>query len=438
MIDALVPALLAGLAACLGAAAFYCHRCYRRERLRRERLELTLDNLQLGVCVWDHDLTLVFCNQPYIAMKQTTRQFMKPGRKYREVLEERIAVGDYVGDPQEYIERTIANVTSSAGSSQVASLASGTVIEIVSKPIGRQFLVTLSDITSRFRAEELNRSRTLAISQAAREFSASLEQTVTGINKNIENLNLIATEMLQCSEQTSSRAATASASSKQASSQVSDVSIATSKLAQSIEEVCKHVVRSTGAAEDALSQTLKTEKQMATLDSVIQGVDKVVELIRDVASQTNLLALNATIEAARAGDMGKGFEVVAAEVKSLAFETSKATDDISKRILTVQTSAAAVSGAMKHLLDRISELGQFAHKVDSEMTLQSEAIRGISSNVEVTLAEAKRVSEILEEALESARTTYHAAEVVKGSSSDLQSTVVAFKTEVNKFINAVA
>ena len=111
-------------------------------RFCRERLELTLDNLQLGVCVWGRDLSLVVCNQPYIAMKQTTWEFMKPGRKYREVLEERIALGDYVDDPQEYIAQTIENVTSSTGSSQVGSLATGTVIEIVSKLIASQFDAT--------------------------------------------------------------------------------------------------------------------------------------------------------------------------------------------------------------------------------------------------------------------------------------------------------
>ena len=75
---------------------------------------------------------------------------------------------------------------------------------------------------------------------------------------------------------------------------------------------------------------------MRTLSAASADIGKVVQLIQAIAEQTNLLALNATIEAARAGEAGKGFAVVASEVKQLATQTSKATEEISGRIHAVQ------------------------------------------------------------------------------------------------------
>jgi DNA-binding winged helix-turn-helix (wHTH) protein len=102
--------------------------------------------------------------------------------------------------------------------------------------------------------------------------------------------------------------------------------ISEEQLKESINEICQRVVQSTVAVNEAISETTRTRNNIVELENIVQKIGDVVELIGKVAAQTNLLALNATIEAARAGDIGRGFEVVAAEVKSLGRETPSATD----------------------------------------------------------------------------------------------------------------
>jgi methyl-accepting chemotaxis protein len=136
------------------------------------------------------------------------------------------------------------------------------------------------------------------------------------------------------------------------------MSSAGEELVTSIEQVERNVRKATEVANEAHALTQQANEAVNRLARSSDEIGKVIKVISGIAEQTNLLALNATIEAARAGSAGKGFAVVASEVKDLAQGTSRATDDVTKLIDTIQgdaTSVVDVLAAIGTIVERINE-----------------------------------------------------------------------------------
>ena len=128
------------------------------------------------------------------------------------------------------------------------------------------------------------------------------------------------------------------AASEEASTNVQSVASATEQLSSSVNEISRQVQESARMATEAVGQARITNDRVSELSKAASRIGDVVELINTIAEQTNLLALNATIEAARAGEAGRGFAVVASEVKALAEQTSKATGEIGQQITGIQAA----------------------------------------------------------------------------------------------------
>src|SRR5438128_8952580 len=135
-------------------------------------------------------------------------------------------------------------------------------------------------------------------------------------------------------------------------------------------------------AESAVAQAEETDGRIGKLSRAAQEIGDVVKLITAIAEQTNLLALNATIEAARAGDAGRGFAIVATEVKSLASQTAKATDEISNHISLMQGATQESVAAIKQIGTTIAQISNIASSIAGAVEQQSTATQEIARSVQ--------------------------------------------------------
>ena len=138
-------------------------------------------------------------------------------------------------------------------------------------------------------------------------------------------------------------------------------------------EISRQVAFALSISEEAVTQADQTNKVISGLAAAAQKIGQVVELINNIAAQTTLLALNATIEAARAGEAGRGFGVVAGEVKKLANDT-KAT------LGQTQSAIAGIEGSLR-------ELGAIIEATKKEFSEEGERYKQVIDNVEEIFAQ---------------------------------------------------
>ena len=173
--------------------------------------------------------------------------------------------------------------------------------------------------------------------------------------------------------------------------------------------------------------------KIAKLGESSLEIGKVIKVITGIAEQTNLLALNATIEAARAGEAGAGFAVVASEVKELAKETAKATEDISRKIETIQLDTkGAVEGIteISKIVAQISEIqGSIAGAVEEQTATTNEISRNIADVATGNQEIARNVTGVAT----AAKSTTEGAEYTNKAAGELARLATTLQSLVRQF-----
>jgi methyl-accepting chemotaxis protein len=164
-------------------------------------------------------------------------------------------------------------------------------------------------------------------------------------------------------------------------SSVDTVAAGSSQMEQAIREIATNATQAARVAGQAVTVAEATTRTVGKLGDSSQEIATVVKLINGIAEQTNLLALNATIEAARAGEAGKGFAVVASEVKELAQETARATEDISRRVEAIQADTAGAVDAIGQISSVIGEINDFQATIAAAVEEQTATTNEMNRNV---------------------------------------------------------
>ncbi|GAB6900272.1 methyl-accepting chemotaxis protein [Kineosporia succinea] len=194
-------------------------------------------------------------------------------------------------------------------------------------------------------------------------------------------LTQVAGEVSRSATQTSEQAGVVSRTADEVSTNVQSVAAGGEEMTVSIAEIARNAQEAARVATGAVAAVESTTGTMNKLGDSSREIGDVVKLITSIAEQTNLLALNATIEAARAGDAGKGFAVVADEVKQLAQETARATEDISKRVETIQEDADSATSAITEIANVIAQINEFQTTIASAVEEQTATTQSINAGV---------------------------------------------------------
>ena len=268
-------------------------------------------------------------------------------------------------------------------------------------------------------------------------FQAAVGAVVNTVSSTSSQLEAAADTLSGTAEQTQQLSGMVAAASEEASANVGAVASAAEEMSASVTEIGRQVHESSRIAGDAVAQAQRTDARINELLKAAGRIGDVVKLITEIAEQTNLLALNATIEAARAGEAGRGFAVVASEVKALAAQTAKATDEISAQISGMQAATQDSVGAIKEIGATIARIAEIASTIAATVEEQGAATAEIARNVGEAAKGTAEVAERISQVNVGASATGSASAQVLTSARSLSKESGSLKLEVENFLRTV-
>jgi methyl-accepting chemotaxis protein len=265
-------------------------------------------------------------------------------------------------------------------------------------------------------------------------FEAQVGQLVVTLSASSALLEATAQSMAGVALTSTEEAVAVADAAEAASRNLETVAAAAEQLTASIGEISRQVGHSAQKTDAAVEGARRTDTLVQALAANAERIGTVVGIISGIATKTNLLALNATIEAARAGEAGRGFTVVASEVKLLANQTSVATQEIGQQVAEIQAATRAAVDAVAGIAGSVREMSALATAIASAVSEQSAATSEIARSVQQTFEAARMVTASSGRVRNAAGETGTAASQVSLASSELSQQTRQLGIQVDQFV----
>jgi methyl-accepting chemotaxis protein len=287
-------------------------------------------------------------------------------------------------------------------------------------------------------AEQVKLSGRLQHQEQFRRESISFQDRIAEIVRSLEGhaarMSNASANLATISSEADARAGASADSTQRVSAHVDVVASSIGDIAATLASAAEDAQRTSAVAAAARDAAEAAKGDAKALTEAARTIEQVIALIEDVAEQTNLLALNATIEAARAGEAGRGFGVVAHEVKQLATRTSRATED-------VRGGLQGITAATARIADRVANLGESIEQVAVVVSAISQCMREQDANSQAITSATVRTADDVRDV---ANTVQHvagmigeakqAADLVTKVSTDLGQQATDLRAAVERFI----
>jgi methyl-accepting chemotaxis protein len=287
---------------------------------------------------------------------------------------------------------------------------------------------------SRQRAAEEKRA---AMAELASAFEASVQHVVAAVGSAARQIAAGSQQVSDAARRSDALVTDVAASAEEASHNALTVANASEEMARSLAEVSHQVVESSTMSAQAVTRARDTDAIVNGLSADAEQIGEIVGLINSIAEQTNLLALNATIEAARAGEAGRGFAVVASEIKALASQTSQATIAINERVGAIQSVTRETVTAIEEIVRTISDINGIAGTVAAAVEQQAATTSEIARNTQQASDGTHAVARNIDQVRSGVEATGIAANDALAAAGELNRQAETLTAEVNRFLERV-